>query len=145
MDLIIKRFEELTTDELYELLKIRVDIFVVEQKCPYQELDEKDKRAYHIYLKENNQIKAYLRLLDAGVSFKEVSIGRVLSTERGKGYARKVIEEGIKIAKERLKADKIKIEAQVYAQKMYEKIGFRAISKEFLEDGIPHIQMILDL
>lgn len=145
MDLIIKRFEELTTDELYELLKIRVDIFVVEQKCPYQELDEKDKRAYHIYLKENNQIKAYLRLLDAGVSFKEVSIGRVLSTERGKGYARKIIEEGIKIAKERLKADKIKIEAQVYAQKMYEKIGFRAISKEFLEDGIPHIQMILDL
>ena len=145
MDLIIKRYEELTTDELYELLKIRVDIFVVEQKCPYQELDEKDKRAYHIYLKENNQIKAYLRLLDAGVSFKEVSIGRVLSTERGKGYARKVIEEGIKIAKERLKVDKIKIEAQVYAQKMYEKIGFRVISKQFLEDGIPHIQMILDL
>lgn len=145
MELVKKRFEELTVDELYEILKIRVDIFVVEQKCPYQELDEKDRKAYHIYLKEDNQIKAYLRLLDAGVSFKEASIGRVLSTERGKGYARVVIEEGIQTAKEILKADKIRIEAQVYAQEMYEKFGFRAVSEEFLEDGIPHIQMLLDL
>ena len=117
----------------------------MEQKCPYKELDEKDKKAYHIYLKENNQIKAYLRVIDAGVSFEEVSIGRVLSTERGKGFAKAVIEEGIRVSKELLNADKIKIEAQVYAQKMYEKFGFKPVSKEFLEDGIPHIQMVLDL
>lgn len=145
MELIIKRFSELTIDELYEILKVRVDVFIVEQKCPYQELDEKDKKAYHIYLKENNQIKAYLRVIDAGVSFEEVSIGRVLTTERGKGFAKYIIREGIKFSKELLKANKIKIEAQVYAQKMYEKFGFKPISEEFLEDGIPHIQMILDL
>ncbi len=145
MELVVKRFEELTINELYEILKVRVDIFVVEQKCPYKELDEKDKKAYHIYLKENNQIKAYLRVIDAGVSFEEVSIGRVLSTERGKGFAKAVIEEGIRVSKELLNADKIKIEAQVYAQKMYEKFGFKPVSKEFLEDGIPHIQMVLDL
>ncbi len=145
MELVIKRFEELTIDELYEILKVRVGVFVVEQKCPYQELDEKDKKAYHIYLKENNQIKAYLRVIDAGVSFEEVSIGRVLTTERGKGFAKTIIRSGIKVAKELLKADKVKIEAQVYAQKMYENFGFKTVSKEFLEDGIPHIQMILDL
>ena len=145
MELVVKRFDELTIEELYEILKVRVDIFVVEQKCPYQELDEKDKNAYHIYLKENNQIMAYLSVIDAGISFEEVSIGRVLTTERGKGFAKTIIREGIKISKELLKADKVKIEAQVYAQKMYEKFGFKPVSKEFLEDGIPHIQMILDL
>ena len=145
MELVIKRFNELTIDELYEILKVRVDVFIVEQKCPYQELDEKDKKAYHIYLKEDNKIKAYLRVIDAGVSFEEVSIGRVLTTERGKGFAKTIIREGIKVSKELLKADKVKIEAQVYAQKMYEKFGFKLISEEFLEDDIPHIQMILDL
>ena len=69
MEIIIKKFNELTLDELYEILKIRVSIFVVEQHCPYNEIDDKDKNAYHIYIKDNNQIKAYLRVLDKGVSF----------------------------------------------------------------------------
>ena len=138
MELVVKKFEELTTEELYELLKIRVEVFVVEQKCPYQEIDEKDKNAY-------GQIKAYLRVLYPGILFEEASIGRVLTTERGKGYANIILREGINIAREKLKVNKIKIEAQTYAKKMYEKFGFKQTSEKFLEDGIPHVQMILKI
>lgn len=145
MELVVKKFEELTTEELYELLKIRIEVFVVEQKCPYQEIDEKDKNAYHIYLKEAGQIKAYLRVLYPGILFEEASIGRVLTTERGKGYANIILREGINIAREKLKVNKIKIEAQTYAKKMYEKFGFKQTSEKFLEDGIPHVQMILKI
>lgn len=144
MEIIIKKFNELSLEELYEILKIRVSVFVVEQNCPYQEIDDKDKQAYHIYIREDKQIKAYLRVLDKGVSFPEVSIGRVLTTERNKGYSNTLIKEGIKVAKEKYNADKIKIEAQVYAKKIYEKHGFKQISDEFLEDGIPHIIMLLE-
>lgn len=131
MELVVKKFEELTTEELYELLKIRVEVFVVEQKCPYQEIDEKDKNAYHIYLKEAGQIKAYLRVLYPGILFEEASIGRVLTTERGKGYANIILREGINIVREKLKVNKIKIEAQTYAKKMYEKFGFKQTSERF--------------
>ena len=144
MEIIIKKFNELSLDELYEILKIRVSVFVVEQKCPYQEIDDKDKQSYHIYIKDNNQIKAYLRVLDKGVSFNEASIGRVLTTERNKGYSNILIKEGIKVAKEKYHANKIKIEAQSYTKRIYEKHGFKQISDEFLEDGIPHIIMLLE-
>ncbi len=145
MNIVIKKFEELSIDELYELLKIRVNVFVVEQKCPYPEVDDRDKHAYHVYIQEGGEVKAYLRVLEAGVSFDEVSIGRVLTTERGKGYANILLKEGINVAREKLKADKIKIEAQTYAKSMYEKFGFKVVSDEFLEDGIPHVQMILNM
>ena len=144
MEIIIKRFEELSVEELYGILKARVDVFVAEQKCPYPDLDDKDKKAYHIFLTEENKIKAYLRLLDKGVSFEDVSIGRVLTTERGKGYSKIIIEAAINIAKEKMNADRIIIEAQSYTQKLYEKFGFRQTSEEFMEDWIPHIQMTLD-
>lgn len=145
MNIVIKKFEELSIEELYELLKIRVNVFVVEQKCPYPEVDDRDKHAYHVYIQEGGEVKAYLRVLEAGVSFDEVSIGRVLTTERGKGYANILLKEGINVAREKLNADKIKIEAQTYAKSMYEKFGFKVVSDEFLEDGIPHVQMILNM
>lgn len=145
MELVVKKFKELTIDELYEILRVRVNVFVVEQKCPYEEIDNKDKSAYHVFLKENGEIVAYLRVIKQGVSFEEASIGRVLTTKRKKGYANIILKEGIKIAKEKFKADKIKIEAQIYAKKLYEKFGFKQISDEFLEDGIPHIKMLLEL
>ena len=145
MELVVKKFKELTIDELYEILRVRVNVFVVEQKCPYEEIDNKDKSAYHVFLKENGEIVAYLRVIKQGVSFEEASIGRVLTTKRKKGYANIILKEGIKIAKEKFKADKIKIEAQTYAKKLYEKFGFKQISDEFLEDGIPHIKMLLEL
>ncbi|MCK9170113.1 MAG: GNAT family N-acetyltransferase [Treponema sp.] len=145
MELVVKKFNELTLDELYEILKIRVSVFVVEQKCAYQEIDDKDQNAVHIYLKDENGIEAYLRIFDKGVSFEEVSLGRVVAVKRRCGYAGRILEEGIKTAKKEFNAKSIRIEAQTYARKLYEKHGFEQISEEFLEDGIPHIQMRLEL
>ncbi len=145
MDLIVKRFEELSTEELYEILQIRVAVFVVEQNCAYQEIDDKDGYSYHVFLRDNTGIKAYLRVIDGGVSFEEVSIGRVLTLKRGCGLGNKILLEGIEVAKDRMKADRIKIEAQSYAKGFYAKAGFKQVSEEFLEDGIPHIQMVLEI
>jgi len=145
MEKFIKRFNELSLDELYEILKVRIGVFVIDQKCLYQELDDKDKKAFHVYIKEDDKIKAYLRILDKGILFEEVAIGRVLTTERGKGFGNIILKEGIRIAKEKMNANKIKIEAQSYAKGYYEKFGFKQVSDEFLEDGIPHIKMILDI
>lgn len=144
MELVVKRFEELTANELYEILKLRVSVFVVEQNCPYQEIDDKDRQALHVYLKDENGIQAYLRVIEKGVAFDEVSIGRVIAIKRRCGMGSRILAEGIRVAKNRLKADAIKIEAQTYAKELYEKQGFRQISDEFLEDGIPHIPMRLD-
>lgn len=137
----IKRFDELTLDELYEILKVRVDIFVVEQNCPYSELDGIDKDAYHVFLKDEDELVSYLRVFKD----KDVRIGRVLSQRRRQGYGTLILKEGIRVAKEKLNAEKIVIEAQVYARKMYEKLGFVQVSEAFLEDGIPHIKMILNI
>lgn len=145
MEITVKRFEELDIYELYEILKLRVDIFVVEQNCPYPELDEKDKSAWHVYFRENGKITAYLRVLDPGISFPEAGIGRVISTRRRCGLGTQLLREGIKVARERLQADIIKLEAQTYARAFYEAQGFRQTSEEFLEDGIPHIEMTLTL
>lgn len=143
MDLVVKRFEELSIEELYKILQIRVSVFVVEQNCAYQEVDDKDQYSYHVFLKDDTGIKAYLRVIEKGISFEEVSIGRVLTIKRGYGLGNRLLLEGIKVAKERMNAGKIKIEAQSYAKEFYEKVGFKQASEEFLEDGIPHIQMIL--
>jgi ElaA protein len=145
MDLVIKRFEELTVEELYEILKARAEVFIVEQNCAYQDIDGKDKHAYHVFLKDDTGILAYLRVIEKGISFEEVSIGRVLTIKRGCGLGKILMLEGIKIAKEKLNADKIRIGAQCYAKAFYEKVGFRQVSDEFLEDGIPHIQMLLEV
>lgn len=144
MNLVVKRFEQLSVEELYEILQVRVSVFVVEQNCVYQELDGKDLHSYHVFFKDNTGIKAYLRVIDKGVSFEEVSIGRVLTLKRGCGLGNKILIAGIKVAKEKMNADKIKIEAQSYAKNFYEKAGFKQTSEEFLEDGIPHIEMILE-
>lgn len=144
MKLVVKKFHELTADELYSILKLRVDVFVVEQNCPYPEIDGKDREAYHVWLEDEDGIAAYLRVLDKGVSFDDAAIGRVISARRRKGFGTIVLKEGIKVAKEKFGADKITIEAQVYARKFYENVGFRQVSEEFLEDGIPHIVMTLE-
>ncbi len=145
MDLSVKRFEELTADELYEILKARAAVFVVEQNCAYQDIDGKDKYAYHVFLKDEAGIQAYLRVIEKGISFEEASIGRVLTIKRGCGLGKILMLEGIKIAKEKLNADRIRIGAQCYAKAFYEKVGFRQASGEYLEDGIPHIQMVLEV
>ena len=145
MELIVKHFSELSTTELWELYKLRVSVFVVEQKCPYQEVDDADRVAYHLWLKDKDDIVAYARVLPQGVTFSEASIGRVIAVKRRCGLGGKIVEAAISVAKTKLQADKIIIEAQVYARSLYEKYGFRQTSEEFLEDGIPHIQMQLNL
>ena len=145
MEIIVKRFDELDINELYEILKLRVNVFVVEQNCPYPELDDKDKSAWHVYIREDGNITAYLRVLDPGVSFDTAAIGRVISTRRRCGLGTKLLREGIRVARERMNANAIKIEAQTYARAFYELQGFRQTSEEFLEDGIPHIEMTLEL
>ena len=143
MKVVVKNFEELSTEELYTILKLRVSIFVVEQNCPYMELDDLDQGAIHVWLEEDGIIKAYLRVLDKGTESEYVSIGRVLAAERRKGFGTTILKAGIQVARERLGAEKIYLEAQTYARGLYEKQGFRQISGEFLLDGIPHIRMLL--
>ncbi|MBO6017233.1 MAG: GNAT family N-acetyltransferase, partial [Oscillospiraceae bacterium] len=119
-------------------------VFVVEQKCPYMELDDCDQTALHVWLEDSEGIQAYLRILKVGVISEYVTIGRVIAVKRRCGIGSRILSEGIRIAKETLGADKIYVEAQTYAKGMYEKLGFRQISEEFLEDGIPHVSMLLD-
>ena len=145
MELAVKRFEELTNNELYDILKLRVNTFVVEQHCPYPELDDKDQDALHVFLRDEEGIHAYLRVMDKGVSSEQVSIGRVVAVTRRKGYGSRVLEKGMRVAAEYFQADKIYLEAQTYARGLYEKHGFRQISDVFLEDGIPHIKMLAEL
>lgn len=145
MKLIVKHFSELSTEELFEIYKLRVSIFVVEQKCPYQEIDNADCAAYHLWLEDENGIEAYARVLPKNVTFPTVSIGRVIAVKRRCGLGSEIVEAAINVTKTKLKADEITIEAQVYARSLYEKHGFRQTSEEFLEDGIPHIQMRLNL
>lgn len=144
MNLIVKKFEQLTTLELYEILKLRVDVFVVEQNCPYHEIDDIDKHAYHVFFSENGVIQAYLRVIDAGIVNENVAIGRVVARKRRCGMGTKILEAGIETAKNKMGAAAIYLEAQVYAKTLYEKAGFKQISDEFLEDEIPHIRMILE-
>lgn len=145
MELCAKRFEELTNSELYEILKLRVNTFVVEQNCPYPELDDKDQAALHVFLRNEEGIQAYLRIMGRGVSSEYVSIGRVVAVRRRCGLGSRILEEGMKLAKDCFEADRIYLEAQTYVRSLYEKHGFRQISEEFLEDGIPHIKMLAEV
>lgn len=146
MELTVKRFEDLTVDELYDILKLRVDVFVVEQNCPYTEIDGKDRNAFHVMLGDADGLWAYLRVLEPGMTFEESSIGRVIThpDKRRLGLGSKLLDEGIRIAREHMDTPGIRIEAQVYARAFYEGKGFVQCSEEFLEDGIPHIEMYLE-
>ena len=145
MELFVKSFEELSTRELYDLLRLRVDVFVVEQRCPYPELDGRDQAALHVWLQDETGIQAYLRIMDRGMSSEYVSIGRVIAVKRRQGLGSRILAEGVRLARERFCAEQIYLEAQVYAKRLYEKQGFLAISEPFPEDGIPHVKMLLDL
>ena len=136
-----KFFPELTLDELYELLRIRADVFVVEQDCVYQDLDGDDQASIHLWLTEGDKVVALCRVCPAGTHMDDVSIGRVITTVRGRGYGRQMMLEGIKAAVEHFGADRISIEAQEYARGFYEQVGFRQSSEPFILDGIPHIRM----
>lgn len=143
MDLVLhkKLFQELTVDELYELLRVRAEVFVVEQDCVYQDMDGDDQVSVHLWLTEGDKVVALCRVCPAGTHMEAVSIGRVITTERGKGYGKRIMLEGIKVAQEHFNAKRIDIEAQEYARGFYEQVGFRQSSEPFMLDGIPHIRM----
>lgn len=145
MELTVKHFSQLSAEELFEIYKLRVSVFIVEQRCPYQDVDDADRTAYHLWLKDENGIAAYARLLPPGVTFPTAAIGRVIAVRRRCGLGTRIVDSAINAAREKLSADVITIEAQVYARSLYEKAGFVQTSEEFLEDGIPHVQMQLRL
>ncbi|MGB4614039.1 MAG: GNAT family N-acetyltransferase [Erysipelotrichaceae bacterium] len=144
MELVVKHFNELNTKELFDIYKLRVSVFVVEQNCPYQEIDDTDLVSYHMYYKDKDGIKAYLRIVPKNVTIEDVSIGRVISMDRRKGLGSKLLNEGINFIKNKFNVNKIGIEAQVYAKTFYELQGFKQISDEFLIDDIPHIKMLYE-
>ena len=145
MNLVTKYFNELTTTELYEILKSRAEIFVVEQNCIYQDLDDIDYRGLHIFYESNGKVMAYLRAFEKDSSAGIVQMGRVLTLTHGIGLGGKLLKEGITHIREKLDPSSIYIEAQCYAIGFYEREGFAVSSDEFLEDGIPHVEMILNL
>lgn len=141
-----KSFGQLTIDELYELLRVRSEVFVVEQDCVYQDLDYHDQQAIHLWLTVEEpdnkpQVVALARVCPAGAHLDEISIGRVIATQRGKGYGKQMMLHAIDVAVQHFGAQRILIEAQEYAKGFYEGVGFRQTSDRFLLDGIYHINM----
>lgn len=143
MELYIKHFSELTAAELYKIAQARIAVFVIEQNCPYQEFDGKDLNAWHVWYEDEDGVAAYCRVLDKGVSYEnEGSIGRVITVKRSTGLGYKVMMEGIRVAEEKYGQTSLRISAQQYAQGFYEKCGFVRVSDPYLEDDIPHVQML---
>ena len=141
----IKAFNELTANEVYTILQERTAVFVVEQNCPYLEVDGKDIESFHLLAEKNGEIAAYCRILLAGISYEEASIGRVLVKKeyRGHGLAYDLLNKAIAFIRDELKEPAIKISAQSHLEKFYASFSFKATSSEYLEDDIPHIDMLL--
>lgn len=140
------KFEKLTAAELYEILQLRAEVFVVEQNCPYQDLDGKDSKAIHLMGRNaSGKLIAYARLLAPGISYEVASIGRVVSSPsvRGFGAGKELMETAIRQMEIHFGAVPIRIGAQEYLKKFYESFGFVQVSGTYLEDNIPHIEMLL--
>ncbi|RRQ50057.1 GNAT family N-acetyltransferase [Maribacter algicola] len=144
MNISIKRFNELETSELYGVLQLRSEVFVVEQDCVYQDLDGKDEKALHVIGKKDEEIVAYTRVFAPGDYFAEASIGRVVvkQSQRKYGYGKLIMEASIKEVEEKLGTKTIRISAQTYLLKFYSSLGFTPEGAEYLEDGIPHVSMV---
>jgi len=144
LNIVIKSFDELTNQQLYEVLQLRIEIFAVEQNCVYQDLDGKDQKALHVLGYKNGKIIAYTRIFKPGDYFEFSSIGRVVvaKNERQYKYGYDIMNASIEAIKYYFKATKIKLSAQCYLKKFYNNLGFFEVGEEYLEDGIPHIGMI---
>ncbi|WP_299005030.1 GNAT family N-acetyltransferase [uncultured Tenacibaculum sp.] len=144
MIITVKKFQELTTSELYELLQLRSEVFVVEQDCVYQDIDGKDQNALHVIGVKEGKIVGYTRLFNNGEYFDTPSIGRVVvkENERKYGYGHDLMKASIKAIVDNYNETTITISAQTYLQKFYESHGFKQVGEGYLEDGIPHIRMV---
>lgn len=139
----IKSFEEITTSELYEIIRARVDVFVVEQDCPYPDLDGYDQQAVHIWAEQDQDVLAYCRIFNNGIKYPETSIGRVLTTEkaRGKSLGKQLIQYAVETIENRFHTSEVRISAQDYLLRFYSGFGFVDTGKKYLEDNIPHTEM----
>ncbi|MEZ5026919.1 MAG: GNAT family N-acetyltransferase [Chitinophagales bacterium] len=142
---ILKHFNELSVQQLYDALQLREAVFQIEQDCIYKDVDDKDKHCWHLFLYEKEELLAYCRLVPKGISYDEyVSIGRVVSqTQRRKeGLGRTLMQEAMRQMQQLFPNESIKISAQLYLQKFYESYGFVVEGEWYIEDHIPHIAMI---
>ena len=146
METITKTFDELNKLELYQLLALRAEVFVVEQDCAYQDVDGKDFKALHLLGWEKAKLVAYARIFGPGDYFEEASIGRIVvqKDHRASGLGKEIVLAAQQAIFEYYKTQKIKLSAQSYLKEFYEDMGYNSIGEEYLEDGIPHIAMILD-
>lgn len=140
-----KTFNNLSNIELYHILRLRSEVFIIEQQCIYQDLDGKDLKSHHLTAWDGDNLVAYTRIVPPGISFLEVSIGRVLTSPlyRGIGAGIALMQKSIEKVYETYGKNPIRIGAQLYLKKFYENLGFAKDSEQYLEDDIPHIEMIL--
>jgi ElaA protein len=140
----IKHYNDISKEEFHDIISLRIEVFVVEQDCPYQELDGLDKDAYHLILKEKDVIIGTMRLLKPGVVYDELAIGRVVSSpkHRGKGLGHKMMTFAMDYIRNELKLTEVRLSAQSHLTNYYEKYNFVKTGKEYLEDGIPHSEML---
>lgn len=138
-----KTFDELTSDELYELLNLRSEVFVVEQDCIYNDMDGFDKDAIHVLGFDKTHLAAYARILPPGTRYKNISIGRVVvdPKSRGKSLGKQLMKQSIELVKTTWGKLPVNISAQLHLEKFYADLGFRTVSDVYLEDGIPHLKM----
>ncbi|KGA96784.1 GNAT family acetyltransferase [Alkalihalobacillus alcalophilus ATCC 27647 = CGMCC 1.3604] len=144
MNWVVKEFNQLTNEELYEIIRLRVNVFIVEQNCPYEELDGADKKALHLFLKdEKGAMLAYSRLFLKGDYFEEASIGRVIvaQKQRSLGYGVQLLNKAISILEEEKEQKSIFIQAQSYLEKFYQSFGFYSVSESYMHDGLLHTDM----
>lgn len=141
MQFIAKIFTELTAAQIYEILKSRSEIFMLEQNIRCLDMDDVDYNCHHCFFEENGRVSAYLRAFYYDEDKKVVKIGRVLTLTHGQGHGSELMHRSIAEIKEKLPCEKLYVEAQVQARGFYEKMGFVAVSDEFIEEGIPHVAM----
>ena len=143
MNWTIKRFDDLSLDELYKILQLRTEVFIVEQNCVYNDPDGKDQPAWHLMAIEDGKLVAYTRILPPGVSYSDPAIGRVVtsSSKRRSGLGRELMRRSIEACEKLFGKTSITLSAQVYLQNFYESLGFIVVGEEYLDDGILHIKM----
>ena len=144
----VKSFQELSLEEFHDIIALRIQIFIIEQNCPYQEVDGKDKLAHHLFFKnEMDEIIAVTRILPQGISYEEVAIGRVVVHEkyRGTGLGNQLMADSMNFVKDKYGEVPVRLSAQKHLENYYGNHGFKSTGKEYLEDGIPHVEMLYNI
>lgn len=144
----VKSFQELSLEEFHDIIALRIQIFIIEQNCPYQEVDGKDKLAHHLFFKnEMDEIIAVTRILPQGISYTEVAIGRVVVHEdyRGTGLGNQLMADSMNFVRDKYGEVPVRLSAQKHLENYYGNHGFKSTGKEYLEDGIPHVEMLYNI